>query len=297
MAITVEMNKDLRAQTGAGMMDCKKALTETQGDVKKAVEILRKKGLAGLAKRAGRSMKEGLVASVAGKEISLVEFNCETDFVARNPDVAAFVKTIATEMAEGKLQGNPAEDEGVKSRLQEIAMKIGENMAVRRGVSFPLSEKSVIGSYIHFDNKKGALVEMEYEGDMAAAKAEIEHLAHELALQAVAMNPKFLSPEEVPAEVIAKEKEIYQEKMRKDEEEQKAKMEAKGKTYRAKPADALEKMLTGKIHKYYSEVCLLEQATIDDPKISVKQSVEALSKKLGAKLTVKRFVSYQVGVE
>ena len=295
MAITVEMIKDLRAQTGAGMMDCKKALTETQGDVKKAVEILRKKGLAGLAKRAGRSMKEGLVASVAGKEISLVEFNCETDFVARNPDVAAFVKTIATEMAEGKLQGNPAENEGVKSRLQEIAMKIGENMAVRRGVSFPVSEKSVIGSYIHFDNKKGALVEMEYEGDMAAAKAEIEHLAHELALQAVAMNPKFLSPEEVPAEVIAKEKEIYQEKMRKDEEEQKAKMEAKGKTYRAKPADALEK--TGKIHKYYSEVCLLEQATIDDPKISVKQSVEALSKKLGAKLTVKRFVSYQVGVE
>lgn len=297
MAITVEMIKDLRTQTGAGMMDCKKALAETQGDVKKAVEILRKKGLAGLAKRAGRSMKEGIVASVAGKEISLVEFNCETDFVARNPDVANFVKTIAAEMAEGKLQGNPAENEGVKSRLQEIAMKIGENMAVRRGISFPVSPKTVIGSYIHFDNKKGALVEMEYEGDMAAAKAEIEHLAHELALQSVAMNPKYLKPEEVPAEVIAKEKEIYQEKMRKDEEEQKAKMEAKGKTYRAKPADALEKMLTGKINKYYSEVCLLEQATIDDPKVSVKQSVEALSKKLGAKLTVKRFVSYQVGVE
>lgn len=297
MAITVEMIKELRAQTGAGMMDCKKALTETEGDVKKAVEILRKKGLAGLAKRAGRSMKEGIVASAAGKGISLIEFNCETDFVARNPDVVNFIKQLATEMAEGKLQGNPAESEEVKARLQEIAMKIGENMTIRRGVTFPLSDKTVIGSYIHFDNKKGALVEMEYEGDMAAAKAEIEAAAHEIALQAVAMSPKYLEPSEVPAEVIVKEKEIYKEKMLKDEEEQKAKMEAKGKTYRPKPADAVEKMLEGKVKKYYSEVCLLEQATLLDPKVSVRQSVEDLSKKLGAKLTVKRFVSFLVGVE
>lgn len=297
MAITVEMIKELRTQTGAGMMDCKKALTETEGDVKKAVEILRKKGLAGLAKRAGRSMKEGIVASATAKGISLIEFNCETDFVARNPDVSNFIKQLAAEMAEGKLQGNPAESEEVKARLQEIAMKIGENMTIRRGVTFPLSEKTVIGSYIHFDNKKGALVEMEYEGDMSAAKAEIEAAAHEIALQAVAMSPKYLEPSEVPAEVIAKEKEIYKEKMLKDEEEQKAKLEAKGKTYRAKPADAVEKMLEGKVKKYYSEVCLMEQATLLDPKVSVRQSVEDLSKKLGAKLTVKRFVSFLVGVE
>ena len=298
MAISVEMIKELRAQTGAGMMACKNALTETNGDVKKAVEILRKKGLAGLTKRAGRTMKEGIVASVKGKDISLVEFNCETDFVARNPEITAFVKQLASEMTEGKIQGNPAENEDVKNRLQEIAMKIGENMAIRRGIVFQASANAIVESYIHFDNKKGSLVELEYEGEASEeAKKEISNLAHEIALQAVAMGPKYLKPEDVPAEVIAKEKEIYQEKMAKDEEEQKAKMEAKGKTYRAKPADALEKMLTGKIHKYYSEVCLLEQPTLLDPKVSVKQSVENLSKKLGLKMAVKRFVSYLVGVE
>lgn len=297
MAITVEMIKELRTQTGAGMMDCKKALAETDGDLKKAVEILRKKGLSGLAKRAGRSMKEGLVASSANKGISLLEFNCETDFVARNPDIVNFVNQLASEMAEGKTNGNPAESEDIKQRLQEIAMKIGENMTIRRGITYEINPKTVVGKYIHNDNKKGALVELEYAGDVNAAKADLENLAREIAMQAVAMSPKYLKPEDVPAEVISKEREIYHDKMLKDEADSKAKLEAQGKKYHEKPADAIEKMLAGRINKYYQEVCLLEQATIRDSKVTVKQTVEALSSKLGANVTVKRFSCYLVGIE
>ncbi len=298
MAITSEQVMTLRSQTGAGIMDCKGALNEAGGDMSKAVEILRKKGLAGLAKRAGRAMKEGVVvAKSSGSACSLLEINCETDFVAKNPDVTAFAAQLAAEMLTDPSLANPAEDGKAKERMQAVAMKTGENMAIRRGVVYSASAGTAVNYYVHSDNRKGSIVELSFDGDMPSAKAELENMARELAMQAVAMQPRFLRREDVPADVLAKEKEIYRAKMEKDEADAKALAEAAGRPYKAKPAEVLEKMLDGRIKKYYQEFCLVEQATIRDSKQSVSQAVEALGKKLGGKVEVKRFHCFIVGVE
>ena len=297
MAITSEQVMTLRTQTGAGIMDCKGALNEAGGDIAKAVELLRKKGLAGLAKRAGRAMKEGVVvARNSGSAYSLIEVNCETDFVAKSPDVAAFAGTIAQEMLTDASLANPAESEKAKERMQAVAMKTGENMQIRRGVVYHAAG-SVVNFYVHSDNRKGAMVELAFDGDLAKAKADLEALAKELAMQAVAMNPKYLKREEVPADVVAKEKEIYRAKTEKDEAEAKAKAEEAGRPYKAKPAEALEQMLEGRVNKYFQECCLIEQASIRDSKKTVTQTVKDLGAKLGGNVTVKRFHCYIVGVE
>ena len=298
-AITSEQVMSLRSQTGAGIMDCKGALNEAGGDIAKAVEILRKKGLAGLAKRAGRTMKEGIVvakSSADGKTHSLLELNCETDFVAKNPEVAAFADQIATEMLSDASLADPAASEKVKERMQAVAMKTGENMQVRRGVVYQAAGTAV-NYYVHSDNRKGAIVEIAFEGDLAKAKADLETLARELAMQSVAMNPKYLRREEVPADVVAKEREIYRAKMEKDEADAKALAAETGRPYKEKPQAAIEKMLEGRVGKYYQESCLLDQATIRDSKKTVTQLVKELGAKLGGNVTVKRFHCYIVGVE
>jgi len=296
-AITSEQVMTLRTQTGAGIMDCKGALNEAGGDIAKAVELLRKKGLAGLAKRAGRAMKEGVVvAKTDGKAYSLIELNCETDFVAKNPDVHAFAAAMASEMLTDASLANPAESEKAKERMQAVAMKTGENMQIRRGVVYHAAG-SAVNFYVHSDNRKGAMVELAFDGDLAKAKSELEALAKELAMQSVAMNPKYLKREEVPADVVAKEKEIYRAKTEKDEADAKAKAEEAGRPYKAKPAEALEKMLEGRVNKYFQESCLIEQASIRDSKKTVTQIVKDLGAKLGGNVTVKRFSCYIVGVE
>jgi len=299
-AITSEQVMTLRSQTGAGIMDCKGALNESGGDIAKAVELLRKKGLAGLAKRAGRTMKEGVVVartSADGNSQSLLEVNCETDFVAKNPDVAGFAAALAADMLSDASLGNPAESEKAKERLQAVAMKMGENMAIRRGIVYKAEANTAANYYVHTDNRKGAIVELAYDGNMAAAKTELQALAKELAMQAVAMSPKYLKREEVPADVVAKEKEIYRAKMEQDEADAKARSAETGKPYKAKPAEAIEKMLEGRVNKFYQELCLVEQAYIRDSKLSVNQAVKNLAAKLGGNITVKRFNCYLVGIE
>jgi elongation factor Ts len=279
-------------------MDCKGALNEAGGDIAKAVEILRKKGLAGLAKRAGRTMKEGIVvAKNSGAAWSLLEINCETDFVAKNPDVTGFAAQLAADMLADVSMANPAESEKAKERMQAVALKTGENMAIRRGVVYAAAANSAVNCYIHSDNRKGAIVELSFDGDLAKAKADLETLAKELAMQAVAMNPRFLRREEVPSDVVAKEKEIYRAKMEKDEADAQARAAETGKPYKAKPADAIEKMLEGRVNKYYQECCLVEQATIRDSKKTVSQVVKELGTKLGGNVAVKRFHCFIVGVE
>ncbi|OGS14367.1 MAG: translation elongation factor Ts [Elusimicrobia bacterium RIFOXYA2_FULL_58_8] len=297
-AITSEQVRDLRTQTGAGIMDCKTALNESAGDIAKAVEILRKKGLAGLAKRAGRAMKEGIVAArTSGGNCSFLELNCETDFVAKNPAVSAFAATLAEEMLADASLANPAESEKAKERLQAIAMTMGENMQIRRGVVYAVGKDSVANYYVHSDSRKGAIVEIGFDGSLAAAKADLEVLAKELAMQSVAMAPKFLRREEVDADVVAKEREIYRAKMAQDEEDAKARAAELGKPYKVKPPEAIEKMLEGRITKYFQESCLLEQASIRDSKVTVAQVVKNLSAKLGGNVVVKRFNCYLVGIE
>ena len=298
-AITSEQVMTLRAQTGAGMMACKGALTETGGDIAKAVDLLRKKGLAGLAKRADRAMKEGVVtanASADGKTLSLVEINCETDFVAKNPDVTGFASALAAEMLSDASLANPAESEKAKERLQALAIKMGENMQIRRGVVYSAAG-TVANYYIHSDNRKGAIVELSFDGDLAAAKTELQALAKELAMQSVAMSPKFLKREEVSADVVAKEREIYRAKMEKDEIDAKALSLETGKPFKAKAPEAIEKMLEGRVNKFFQESCLLEQATIRDTKLSVSQAVKNLGAKLGGNVVVTRFSCFLVGIE
>jgi elongation factor Ts len=296
-AITSEQVMTLRSQTGAGIMDCKGALTESGGDITKAVELLRKKGLAGLAKRAGRAMKEGVVvAKNSGSAYAILELNCETDFVGKNPAVTGFAQTLVSDMLTDASLANPAESDKAKERLQAVAMTMGENMAIRRGVVYHAAG-SAVNYYVHSDNRKGAIVELSFDGDLAKAKADLEALAKELAMQAVAMNPRYLKREEVPADVVAKEKEIYRAKMEQDEAEAKARAEETGKPYKAKPAEAIEKMLEGRVNKYYQELCLVEQASIRDSKKSVSQTVKELGAKLGGNVAVKRFSCYIVGIE
>ncbi|HOI43671.1 MAG TPA: translation elongation factor Ts [Elusimicrobiales bacterium] len=299
VVIKSEQVMSLRSRTGAGIMDCKSALNEAQGDLEKAVDLLRKKGLAGLAKRAGREMKEGVVAvktSADGSRTAMVEINCETDFVAKNQDVLALAGSLCDTMLEKPDYGNPADNADARERLQAVAMKSGENMAIRRGVVYG-SAGTVSNYYLHSDSRKACLVELGFAGDPAKAREGLAALAKEVAMQAVAMSPKFLRREDVPADVVEKEKEIYRAKMVKDEEDAKAKTEAAGKPYKSKPPEVLEKMLQGRINKFYQEICLLEQASIRDSKKTVAQFVKDSEGPLGGAITVKRFDCYLVGVE
>jgi elongation factor Ts len=282
MAATIT-NQDvikLRAQTGAGIMDCKNALKEADGNFEKAVEILRKKGLSGLAKRSGREMKEGVVVikNNANKYV-MVELNCETDFVARNDEFVNLANQIADDMLKHD-NFNPVEDAASKEKLNNIAMKIGENMQIRRGVTYIKDSNSVVGSYLHGDNKKGCLVKISYEGNPSDV-SQINELAKNLSMQAVAMGPKWLRRENVPAEVIEKEREIY-----------KSNPKAQGKT-----EIALSKMLDGRINKFYEETCLMEQAYIRDSKVTIKQYVDLVSKETGVTVKVEKFDTFIVGLE
>lgn len=270
----------LRAQTGAGIMDCKNALKEADGDMAKAVEILRKKGLSGLAKRAGRTMKEGIVViKNNGNKYIMLEMNCETDFVAKNDEFVALANSLSDEML-SKDGFNPAEDQASKDKLNNIAMKIGENMQIRRGVTYNVEPNTLVGYYLHSDNKKGCLLKLKLSSTPADI-SKINDLAKNLAMQAVAMGPKWVRRENVPNEVIEKEKEIY-----------KSSPQAQGKS-----EIALSKMLEGRINKFYQEMCLLEQIYIRDSKMTVGKYVEQVSKETGVEISVERFDTFIVGVE
>ncbi|MEK7720844.1 MAG: translation elongation factor Ts [Elusimicrobiota bacterium] len=298
--ITSEQVMTLRGRTGAGIMDCKGALNESGGDLAGAVDILRKKGLAGLAKRAGRAMKEGVVAakiSADAKTLSLLEINCETDFVAKNPDVIAFADALASEMLSDASLANPAGSEKARERLQAVAMKMGENMQIRRGVVYSASVNTSSNYYVHSDNRKGAVVELAFDGNMAAARAELEVLARELAMQSVAMSPRYLRREEVPAALVEKEREIYRAKLEKDEEEARALAAGTDKPHKAKSPEGIAKMLEGRVNKFFQESCLLEQSSIRDSKLSVGQAVKNLGARLGGNVAVTRFNCFLVGIE
>jgi len=278
--ITSEQVMSLRNQTGAGIMDCKQALKESNGDMTKAIEILRKKGLAGLAKRAGREMKEGIVAfKNECNKYALIEINCETDFVAKNPEVKKLAEELLDLMLKDSSYSNPAENEKAKEKLQNLAMKTGENMQIRRGIVYNLNN-TFAGVYLHSDNKKIAIVELSFNGD-SSKRADIEELAKAIAMQCVAMNPRWVNKSDVPNEVIEKEKEIYRERP-----------EAKGKS-----EIALNKMLEGRIKKFYEETCLMEQPYIRDQKINISTLLKNKSSDLGGEITIKRFDCYIVGLE
>ncbi len=268
-------------------MDCKRAVQEAFGDMDKAVEILRKKGLADLSGRLGRSMKEGVVTakiSDDGKTAAMVELDCETDFSARNPEFKRLADDLVLRLLETSIS-DPANDPSIKDSIAHLAAKMGENMRLGRSVRYQLSGSGVLNCYVHTDNKKGALVELGFDGQEPASQSfslsAASPLAREVALQVVAMSPRWISGKDVPPEVVAKEKEIYRANA----------------LNQGKPERAMEKMLQGRIKKFFKENCLLEQASIRDSKTTVSAMLEQASAKVGGVLTVKRFENYLVGAE
>lgn len=270
MAFTAQNVKELREMTGCGMMDCKKALTETDGDMDKAVEFLREKGLATAAKKAGRIASEGIVLAYMSddkKIASLLEVNSETDFVAKNAEFLTFVETVAKIVAEK----NPADVDALKTleyeggetvgdKLTALIAKIGENMNIRR---FARIEGNVC-SYIHGGGRIGVLVEAEGALDTA----EKEEAAHNVAMQVAAINPLYLSKDVVPAEDVEKEKHIIIAQIKEDPKNA------------SKPDNIIEKMVGGKINKFYEQNCLLQQEFVKDSDFKVEKYLESKGVKI-----------------
>jgi len=265
VTITAEMVKNLREKTGAGMMDCKKALTDANGSVDGAVEALRKSGILKAEKKAGRVTKEGLIFTcVDGRRAAFVEIVCETDFVARNEKFksygAALARQVATAFAgrDGDLTAAVAEAE--KTAIVELVAVIGENMQIRRVLRWETAA-GMLASYVHMGGKITVLVEAAGEAAPAVLNDACMHVA--------AFSPQYVGPEQVPAEVLAKEKEI-------------AAAQVTG-----KPANIIDKIVAGKIAKWYTELCLMQQPWIRDDKTCLA--------KVAPNLQVRRFVRWQIG--
>ncbi len=281
MSISASMVRDLREKTSAGMLDCKKALEETKGDFEAAVEWLRKKGLASASKKSDRLASEGMVvAQVSGNTGVIVEVNSETDFVAKNDQFKAFVAEVASTV----LTTNPADvsilaevkmksGQSVSETLKENIARIGENLVLRRFARY--EGTGLVHTYIHGDGKIGVMVEL----STAATKDAIKTFANDICLHVAAMNPLALSPDQVPAAIVAKEKEIL-----------KAKAIEQGK----KP-EMLDKILAGQINKFLAESCLLEQSFVKNPDIKVKEYMAETGKQTGETLSIQRFVRFELG--
>ena len=263
--VTASQVKDLREKTGAGMMDCKKVLTETDGDIEKAIELLRERGIAKAAKKSSRVAAEGLVAAYVsedGKVGAVVEVNAETDFVGKNEEFKNFVNDVAKQIVEKnpanveELLAQPSITESDKTVQEVLTNKIatiGENMTIRRFERF--ESTGIVASYIHGDGKIGVLVDMENA---------TPELAKDICLQIAAAKPEFLNRESVTAERVEKEMEIL-----------KAQAMNEG-----KPAAIAEKMVQGRINKFYGEICLLEQDFVKDPDIKINKLLESKGAKI-----------------
>lgn len=283
--VSVQEIKELMTATGVGMMDCKKALVEADGDMDKAVELLREKGLATQAKKSGRAAAEGIVAAVVNGNVGvLLEVNTETDFAANTDDFKSFVAAVANTI----IEKNPADVEALKAEtisggtttvdaaLTELAgMKIRENIVIRRFTRM----EGTLASYVHNGGSIGVLVKL----DTDITSDEVLAVGKDVAMQSAALNPAYLNRAQVPDEVLAKEKEIMLAQMSEDPK------------MANKPEQVKIKIVEGKVGKYYKENCLLEQAFVKDDKLSVEGYVNAEAKKLGGSISVVDVVRYERG--
>lgn len=287
MSISASMVKELREKTNAGMMDCKKALQEVNGDFEAAVEWLRVKGLSAAAKKSDRVAAEGMVFAItADHAAAVVEVNSETDFVARNEHFISFVQDIGghilTSTSIENLLDHPhtkAPGKTVGDVLKEAIAKIGENIVIRRHEKYTTNENGLVHSYIHGEGKIGVLIEVTAANAAAAKSAEAKTFASDVCLHIAAMNPMALSSDQIPADVVAKEKEIL-----------KAKNLEQG-----KKAEMIDKIVEGQIRKFLAENCLLDQSFVKNPDLKISDYMKEASKKAGAELTIKRFVRFELG--
>lgn len=283
--ITASMVKELREATNAGMMDCKKALKETNGDMEKAIDFLREKGLAQAAKKSGRIAAEGLTAmaiSADGKKGVVVEVNSETDFVAKNDEFKGFVSDVANIVVEGNFKDIEelknakylSENKTVQDVLTSKIATIGENMTLRRFDTIEVSNGAVVG-YIHGVGKIAVIVGLESE----ATKEELEELGKDLAMQVAAMNPKYVTKDDVDQEYLNHEREVLMAQALNE----------------GKPQKIVEKMVEGRLQKELKEVCLIEQPFIKDGDLTVKQLIEKVSKQLGKSIKLAGVKRFEVG--
>jgi len=285
--ISAAMVMKLRKMSGQGMMDCKKALQETDGDVEKAMDLLRKKGLATLAKRAGRDTSEGLVvckASEDGKTAALATLCCETDFVAKSDDFVATAKTLADfalacpkdEGAESVLETS-IDGRTFNDLLTEIVSKTGEKTQVGDYTKYELDGPGLISTYIHFNEKVGTMLQVDTSNDEIAAGEAIKQAASDIAMHITATKPLALNKDQIDPETIEREKAIFAEQVKN------------------KPANIIDKIVEGKMNKFYAENCLLQQPFVKDDSKSVEQVLTEAAKQAGGEAKIKRFVRFEVG--
>lgn len=284
--ISAQMVKDLRDKTGAGMMDCKKALSEANGDIEKAIEILREKGIASAAKKSGRIAAEGLIETFVSEDKkvgSIVEVNCETDFVSAGDEFKTLTTNVAKQVAYSKantveelVEENYIADESmlVKDVITALIAKIGENMAVRRFVRFN-AEDGMVQSYIHGAGRIGVMVQL----STTVVNDVVCELAKEIAMQVAAANPLFISRDEVDTTTLNKEREIYRVQALNE----------------GKPEKIVDKMVEGRIQKYFKEVCLLEQPWVRDQEYTIKKLIAEKAKAVEAEITLVKVVRFEKG--
>jgi elongation factor Ts len=276
MEITAAAVAKLREMTNAGMMDCKKALTEANGNVDAAVDILRKKGAATATTKSGKEAREGLIAQYitpGGRLGVLVEVNCQTDFVARNDMFKAFADDVAKRLA-----ADP--NTNFEADRVEMVAKIRENIQIPRHARMEVNGNGMIAAYIHTGAKVGVLVEVGAGKESTVGNEEFKQLVKDITLQIAAGHPHAVSREQVPADVIAKEREIA----------------AQSDRLKGKPAQALEKIIQGMLEKFYQTYCLVDQGFVKkNSEVSVKEHVASVAKQLGDEITIRRFVRFQVG--
>lgn len=284
IAISASDVKALRDRTGAGMMDCKAALIEANGNTEEAITILRKKGMAQVAKKAGRAMKEGLVGVRLNADATagvVAEVNCESDFVARTDDFQRLVETVTSDLldapADADVQALIAPEGAIGQKVAAAIAKLGENMAVSRAAR--LSGSRLVGSYLHLGGRIGVLVELTGVPAEARSSEAAQTLLREIAMQIAAASPSYATRDEIPADVIEQEKSVYR-----------AQVENTG-----KPAHVIDKIVEGKLGSFYAQVVLPDQPSIRDPKVTVAQVIADAARNLGGNVTVSRFVRFKVG--
>ncbi len=283
MVISAQDVKALREKTGAGIMECKKSLAESNGDIDKAVKYLREKGLAEAKKRSGREVKEGIITVVYssdGSEVVMVELNCETDFVSRTDKYTDFVQKTALAVLD---EGTENLSEKVKTGVKEAIATFGENIILRKIERFKKSDESlsVLHSYIHLGGKVGVIIELKIDDEDVGKNEDFKEFINNVVLQIASMDPIAVSRDDVPADVVEDQKEVLSKQARDS----------------GKPEKIIEKIVAGRLEKFFAQMCLLEQKYVKDSDLTVGKYLKQTEEKIKGKFNVERFARFKLGEE